>query len=176
MSRNRTRRRSGAQVSGNPQRRAAQQEQPRTSGPDPDRIRELEEELRIARQAEELEFDERLDNELDDYDDEDDYEDDEPEEAPRPRRQPRGRADQDKPKFVSHQGERYRLPASSDDWDVDSLEAFETGKVVTAIKGILGAKAWQRIRASHEGGLKVRDLEPLMDQIAKAYGFDSVGE
>jgi hypothetical protein len=165
MSSNRRRRRSGAQTSGNPQRRA-QQERPRTSGPDYDRIAELQEELRIARQAEEIEFDERLEDELDDG-----YEDDVEEE---PRQRVRG--DRDKPKFVHHQGERYRLPASPDDWDVDALEAFEAGKVVTAIKGILGPKAWGQLRANHEGTLRVRDLEPLMDQIAKAYGFDSVGE
>ena len=157
MSSNRNRHRSG-----NPQRRQARS----ASGPDYDRIAELEAQLARARQAEDMEFDERLEGELDDN-----HEDD-VEETPHPQ----SRADQDKPKFVHHQGERYRLPANPQDWDVDALEAFETGKVVSAIKGILGAKAWQRIRASHQGRLKVRDLEPLMDQIAKAYGFDSVGE
>lgn len=166
MSNTRRRRRPGAQVSGNPQRRA-QQEQSRTSGPDPDRIRELEEELRIAREAEEVEFDERLEDELDDYEDD-------VEELPR---RPRARQqDQDRPKFVVHNGERYRLPASPDDWSIDALEAFENGKVATAIKGILGLKAWTKIRATLSGGGHVRDLEPLMDQIARAYGFESVGE
>lgn len=168
MSRNRTRRRSGAQTSGNPQRRA-QQERPRTSGPDYDRIAELEEQLARAREAEGMEFDERLDDELDDVE----YGAFDDEELPRPRTRP---ADQDRPRFVVHQGERYRLPADPQEWDVDTLEAFETGKVVTAIKGILGPKAWGQLRANHEGTLRVRDLEPLMDQIAKAYGFDSSGE
>lgn len=153
-SRNR-RRRSGAQTSGNPQRR-------NTSGPDYDRIAELEEQLARARQAEDIEFDERFDTEIDEPDDE-----------PQP---PARRGDQDKPKFVHHNGERYRLPDSADDWDVDALEAFETGKVVSAVKGVLGEAAWRKIRASHDGTLKVKDLEPLANQIARAYGFTSAGE
>lgn len=155
---NRRRRRSGAQTSGNPQRRN------QASGPDYDRIAELEEQLARARAAEDIEFDERFDAEIDEPDDE----------PQRPAR--RGRSDQDKPKFVHHNGQRYRLPDSADDWDVDALEAFETGKVVSAVKGVLGEAAWRQIRASHDGKLRVKDLEPLANQIAKAYGFDTSGE
>ncbi|HJE61337.1 MAG TPA: hypothetical protein K8V84_22935 [Nocardiopsis listeri] len=83
--------------------------------------------------------------------------------------------DPDKPKFVHCKGERFRLPELRD-VDIDVLEAFEQGKVVGTVKGILGEQAIVRIRALHGGTLRVTDLEPIMEQVAKAYGFTSAGE
>lgn len=83
--------------------------------------------------------------------------------------------DSDKPKFVHCKGERFRLPELRDA-DIDVLEAFEQGKAITAAKGILGEQAIARIRALHGGTLRVSDLEQIMEQIARAYGFSSVGE
>lgn len=150
----------GAQVSGNPQRRAQQS----GGGPDYDRIAELEEQLARARAAEDAEFEERFDAEVSGVDDE-------PEAPQRSAR--RGRGDQDKPKLIHVKGETYKLPASVDDMSIETLNAFEEGRATSAVKGAVGDVAWKRMNAS---GVKVRDLEDVMSQIAKAYGFDSVGE
>lgn len=83
--------------------------------------------------------------------------------------------DPDKPLFIHCKGERFRLPQLAD-VDIDVLEAFEQGKVISAAKGILGDQAVIRIRALHGGTLRVTDLEPIMEQIARAYGFTSTGE
>lgn len=83
--------------------------------------------------------------------------------------------DPDKPLFIHCKGERFRLPQLAD-VDIDVLEAFEQGKVISAAKGILGDQAVTRIRALHGGTLRVTDLEPIMEQIARAYGFTSTGE
>lgn len=84
-------------------------------------------------------------------------------------------AESDKPRFVHCKGERFRLPELTD-VDIDVLEAFEQGKVVSTIKGILGDQAVTRLRALHGGTLRVADLEPILDQVAKSYGFTSAGE
>ena len=83
--------------------------------------------------------------------------------------------DPDKPRFVHCRGERFRLPELTD-VDIDVLSAFEQGKVVTAVQGILGEQAVTRLRALHGGTLRVADLEPILDQVAKSYGFTSAGE
>lgn len=81
--------------------------------------------------------------------------------------------DQDKPKLVIYKGKDYRLPDTPDDWDLDTLEAFEEGRALAAVHGILGDKSYASIKAQ---GAKVRDLDSIMDQIAKAYGFETAGE
>lgn len=83
--------------------------------------------------------------------------------------------DSDKPLFIHCKGERFRLP-KLDDVDIDVLEAFEQGKVVSSVKGILGEQAIGRIRVLHGGKIRIPDLEPIADQIARAYGFTSAGE
>jgi len=83
--------------------------------------------------------------------------------------------DPDKPKFVHHAGERFRLPELTD-VDIDVIAAFEEGKVVTAAKGILGDQAVNRLRTLHGGKLRVSDLEPILDQVARVYGFANQGE
>lgn len=83
--------------------------------------------------------------------------------------------DPDKPLFIHCKGERFRLPQLTE-VDIDVLEAFEQGKVVSSVKGILGDQAVSRIRALHGGTIRIPDLEPIADQIARAYGFSSAGE
>jgi len=86
---------------------------------------------------------------------------------------PKKTPDQDKPKLVVFKGTDYRLPDSPDDWDLEALEAFESGRVLAAVRGVLGEDAFAAIKRQ---GAKVRDLEPIMEQISKAYGFESAGE
>ena len=81
--------------------------------------------------------------------------------------------DQDKPKTVRFKNKNYKLPADPRDWDLEAMEAFEDGRIATAIRGVLGKTAWNEIKAS---GAKVRDLESLAEKIAKVYDFEAVGE
>ncbi|MBB6173725.1 hypothetical protein HNR23_003785 [Nocardiopsis mwathae] len=70
-------------------------------------------------------------------------------------------------------GEEYLLPPSSEDWSLETMEAFEEGKVVSAVRSLLGAEQWQRLKAT---GATLSDLNKLAEQIATAYGFDNAGE
>lgn len=81
---------------------------------------------------------------------------------------------------VEWEGLRLELPPTPDDWDPDTLEAFETGKAMTAIRSLLGSTDYEQARrdwAKANGSkMKVRDLGRLMEAIAEAYGFDTAGE
>lgn len=85
-------------------------------------------------------------------------------------RQNRPRQDQDKPLIVSFRGETYRLPSMDEGLDLDVAEAFENGKMITAIRGLLGEQQWAQLRAA--GMRTINDLAPLTEQIARIYGFD----
>jgi hypothetical protein len=81
----------------------------------------------------------------------------------------------DKPKAISFRGERFRLPELDGGMDIDTLEAFEDGKVITAIRGLLGPDQWAQLKAMTPKP-NVGDLEEIADKIAKVYGMGSVGE
>ncbi|TMZ68673.1 hypothetical protein EMG21_28445 [Klebsiella pneumoniae] len=89
-----------------------------------------------------------------------------------PKKKPAG-GDQDKPKLLHFKGKTYRLPHSAEEWDLETAEAHERGNMTLAIAGMVGQEAWQQIKAQ---GAKVKDLKDIADQIAKAYGFESMGE
>jgi hypothetical protein len=80
---------------------------------------------------------------------------------------------------VEWDGVPVTLPAKPDDWDLETLEAFEQGKAATAVRGVLGSSydsvlgAFQK---RHGRKPKVRDLESFMQAFASAYGFESPGE
>lgn len=70
-------------------------------------------------------------------------------------------------------GAEYLLPPTSSEWSLETLEAFEDGKTVAALRGLLGADQWQRLKAA---GATLNDLNELAEEIARAYGFDTPGE
>jgi len=78
------------------------------------------------------------------------------------------------------EGAAIALPATVDDWDVDVLEAFETGKAVSALRRLFGSKRYDQLladfRSVHGRPAKLRDLTALVEQIAEAYGFEGSGE
>lgn len=80
---------------------------------------------------------------------------------------------------VDWDGVSVTLPAKPDDWELDTLEAFEQGKAATAVRGVLG-KSYNRVitdyKARHGRPPKVSDLESFMQTFAKAYGFEDAGE
>lgn len=77
------------------------------------------------------------------------------------------------PKRLSLNGVEYLLPATSDQWPLAALEGFEEGKIVAAVRSLLGAEQWQRLK---DTGATLGDLNALAEQIAAVYGFRSPGE
>lgn len=80
--------------------------------------------------------------------------------------------DQDKPKLVVFKKKSFKLPELKD-VDILTLDALQSGQVIDGIKGLLGAEGWKELA---QAGAKLGDLEDVMSQIAKAYGFEDVGE
>ncbi|WP_431870801.1 hypothetical protein [Nocardiopsis eucommiae] len=82
----------------------------------------------------------------------------------------------DKPKVISFRGERFRLPElEGGSLDIDVIEAFEDGKVVTAVRSLLGMQQWATVKAMTPKPT-MADLEDIADKIAKVYGMGSAGE
>lgn len=77
------------------------------------------------------------------------------------------------PKKLTLDGAEYVLPASSDQWPLAALEGFEEGKIVAALRSLLGPQQWARLK---ESGATLSDLNTLAEQIAGVYGFESPGE
>lgn len=80
---------------------------------------------------------------------------------------------------IEWDGTTITVPATADDWDPDVLEAFEDGKAIAAVKGLLGADTYTRLRRDfqrrHGRKMVVRDLNDLMEKVAAVYGFDTAG-
>ncbi|RKS07577.1 hypothetical protein DFP74_3255 [Nocardiopsis sp. Huas11] len=81
--------------------------------------------------------------------------------------------DRTEPKALTLAGVEYRVPASSEEWPLAALEGFEEGKVVAALRALLGPDQWAGLK---ESGATLGDLNALAEQIASVYGFQSPGE
>lgn len=80
---------------------------------------------------------------------------------------------------IAWDGFTVEMPSSLNDIDLDALVALETGRSALALKSILGpaySKLQADYKAKHGRGLKVGDLNSLLDVIAVHYGFKSAGE
>lgn len=76
-------------------------------------------------------------------------------------------------------GQAITLPPSVEDWDPDVLEAFETGKAISALRSLLGDQyeaARRRFLKDQGRKATVGDLTSLVDAIAQSYGFTDSGE
>lgn len=78
---------------------------------------------------------------------------------------------------IEHDGEVYWLPADPSDWQLDILEAFEDGKAITALRGLLvadenGNGGWSTLKAKK---YRVHDLNVIFDKAARAGGFKTSG-
>lgn len=73
---------------------------------------------------------------------------------------------------IEFDGELYAFPADPLDWDLNVTEAFEHGKVVTAVRGMLGPGQWRKVAAK---GYKNRQFRELFDMMAEAGGFKNAG-
>lgn len=73
---------------------------------------------------------------------------------------------------VEFDGEIYEIAADPIDWEVSTTEAFEQGKVVTAIRQLLGPEQWKAVSAKR---YRNRQFRELFDLLAEAGGFDNSG-
>lgn len=74
---------------------------------------------------------------------------------------------------VEFRGTTYTIDAATDDWDVETTLAFEEGKGVSALRGLLGADQFAAFLATKP---KNRDANALGDLIAQKLGFKNAGE
>ena len=65
------------------------------------------------------------------------------------------------------------FPADPDEWPLESLMAFEDGKVGTALRAAMGAEQWAAVMKTKP---VKRDLVVLYKSLAETLGFESSGE
>lgn len=78
---------------------------------------------------------------------------------------------------VEYDGEVYWLPTDPQDWPVKALKAFEDGKAITALSGLLvadenGKGGWKTLDGKN---YRMRQLEQLFEKVAAAGGFQTAG-
>jgi len=71
---------------------------------------------------------------------------------------------------VEWRGQEFTIPPTLDDCSLDTLEAFENGKAVAAVRGILGDKAFSSFKRKHKPN--VRDFSEFSEVIARAMGME----
>lgn len=81
---------------------------------------------------------------------------------------------------VTWDGFTFTVPAEIDDWNADTMKAFEDGKAINAVQRLLGPRQSNsladHIRTSTGRAPRVREYGAVMEAIAKALGFASAGE
>jgi len=73
---------------------------------------------------------------------------------------------------VEHDGMDLTIPADPEDWPIQATLAFEQGKVITAIRGILSAEDFAKII---EKKYRNKDFGKLYEALARAGGFETAG-
>lgn len=74
----------------------------------------------------------------------------------------------DQPTPFEYDGETYTVTASRD-WDLDALDAFEEGHIVSAVRIILGPDQFKRFRSKRR---TVGELNDLFEAAQKASGIE----
>lgn len=71
------------------------------------------------------------------------------------------------PIHVEYDGEDYEIqPAAK--WDLDVLESYEDGKILSTVRALLGPDGWAKFRAKPRN---VGDLEGMMNAIQSGLGL-----
>lgn len=73
---------------------------------------------------------------------------------------------------IEHDGLELSIPADPEDWPIDATLAFEDGKVLSAIRGLLSTKEFNKILGKK---YRNKDFGKLYEKLAKAGGFDTSG-
>lgn len=68
--------------------------------------------------------------------------------------------------IFSHDGNEYIVPPAND-WSLDSLEAYEDGRMVTFLRELMGAEQWAKFK---EKPRKAKDVEELSNALMEATG------
>lgn len=64
-------------------------------------------------------------------------------------------------------GDKYEI-ATTDEWDLDVLEAYEDGKIVATVRALVGPDGWATFRAKPR---KVSALNDFFEAIQGALGL-----
>lgn len=67
-----------------------------------------------------------------------------------------------------YDGETFTVGNDAQDWDLEVLEAFEDGKIVAAVRGLLGPDGWAQFKSKPR---TVRDLNAFFETAAEALGL-----
>ena len=67
----------------------------------------------------------------------------------------------------------FEVAADADDWDARTTLAFEQGRAVTGVQGVLGPKQFGELMKTNP---KNKDVGDLFATIAKAIGLETAGE
>ncbi|AXH50478.1 tail assembly chaperone [Gordonia phage Ruthy] len=74
---------------------------------------------------------------------------------------------------VEYEGHRYTVPASVEDWSIDTLEAAENGAPTGVLRGVLGDDQYAVFKTRHP---KVRNLKEMSQKVANVSGFNETGK
>lgn len=74
---------------------------------------------------------------------------------------------------LDYGGHTYTVPATTDEWAIDTMEAFEDGKAVAAARAILGRKQFAEFKQRHN---TLKQFNEFCDLLSVQYGFKSAGE
>jgi hypothetical protein len=74
---------------------------------------------------------------------------------------------------IEFRGETFTVSTEQDDFSVEFLEALEDGRTIGMVRGALGPRQWREVQAMQ---LKLKELRPFADDIARAMGFGDAGE
>lgn len=81
---------------------------------------------------------------------------------------------------VTWEGKEFVVPASGDDWDLQTSMAIEKGQVIVWLSLVLGPARFGRLnsewRKEHGRNMKNKDAAPLVEAILSAMGFEGLGE
>jgi hypothetical protein len=81
---------------------------------------------------------------------------------------------------ITQHGVTLTLPATSDDWPADAVEALENNKAVTALRALLGRTQFAELEKAitKETGAKplAKHYGAVLEAVAVEYGFVSTGE
>lgn len=78
-------------------------------------------------------------------------------------------SDQNDPIKFEFKGYEYEMP-HPDEWDIEVAEAYEDGKVVTALRHILGDEQWRLYKERERP--KSKDLQAFLDSMFQQTGME----
>ena len=67
----------------------------------------------------------------------------------------------------------FTIPRDSNEWPIEVAEAWENGKTIGIVRGMLGEAQWAEFRVD---GKTMRDAGELAEAMAVALGFATAGE